>query len=382
METSNDFKIVVANSPKLYDGKIDLTSEWLSLQTSILYADKVQFFSLAYTVISFLLNSINEMNFEPFLSFTLSGERKITYALSSFYLSLRRRFNDKEWNTLTNKMGLSKSDEEFLLKNMNLNSKHLREELEQVAGNAFIQIEKALQLDFVTLQKFDFPLHNIGTWRNADNLEAAKVISQYLSTLLDITINNNIYPLFDSPTALSVSVSSDSSSFAWKSKGIRLLHDLLNRLPVFERATLTEILDIRKDLHKPLIRFRAAILEFADGIEKEVWDKDFPNEAEKLFRLKVERAVLDIEEEVKSIKPLRDLVLNAANVGVPSTIGAILGAAGAMPQVMLTALAIGAGGSALAGLQTLKKYQEKMQKVKGNQLYFYYKAGERLKGKK
>jgi hypothetical protein len=376
---SKDFSIVVANSPKLFDGKIDLTSERLSLQTAILYADKVQFFSLAYSVIRFLLNSIDEMNFKPLLAFTISDEKKLFYGLSFIYSYLRQQVSDKDWE----KGGFSKNDEKLLLDLIKSNSNHLKEQFEQTVGDSLREIELALELDFVTLQKFNTPLDNIGDWRNARNEDALNIIKEYLTMLSDVS-KHNTYPLFDSYTARSINTFSDNSSITWKSKGIQLLHDLLNRLPLFENATVSDIVDIRKDLQKPLVRFRAAILEFASGIEKEVWDEDFPYEAEKLFRQKVEPAILDIEEQVKANRSLVDLLptLTKSNsIATTSVVGLGLAYANILPDIMATSLGLTVGVASEA-YSFFKKRREEYEAIQRNQLYFYYKVEQDLKRKK
>ena len=46
-----------------------------------------------------------------------------------------------------------------------------------------------------------------------------------------------------------------------------LTDNYFQRLPSFETASVSEIIDIRKDLEKPLVRFRGQMLKYTDAVE-------------------------------------------------------------------------------------------------------------------
>ena len=62
---------------------------------------------------------------------------------------------------------------------------------------------------------------------------------------------------------------------------------------------MDEILSIRRELEGPLIRFRAAVTRFSDGMRAAGWDPEFVNEAEDVFVREVEPAVQEIEDTVR-----------------------------------------------------------------------------------
>ena len=63
--------------------------------------------------------------------------------------------------------------------------------------------------------------------------------------------------------------------------------------------------------------------------------------------------------------------------GTPATFGALIGSASDLPTLAGAA----AGGLPIlgaAGVKALLDRREKLREIRDNQLYFYYKAGERL----
>lgn len=85
--------------------------------------------------------------------------------------------------------------------------------------------------------------------------------------------------------------------------------DIYQRLPSFEQAGFDEIMDIRKEIKKPLDNFRSAMLEYSLEINSVPWEEDFEYEAQKLYLLKVVPAVNEVQESCKENKMLM-MVIN------------------------------------------------------------------------
>ena len=111
-----------------------------------------------------------------------------------------------------------------------------------------------------------------------------------------------------------------------KIKQIGFVFDVFKRLPNFDNATIDEILDIRKVLDKPLIRFRSAIIEMSDCIRYKPWDEGFYYDIEKLFYHRIEPVLLEIDEECKSNKYLSKLLYTATKSSweIPAGLGVII----------------------------------------------------------
>ena len=161
-----------------------------------------------------------------------------------------------------------------------------------------------------------------------------------------------------------------------KIKQIGFVFDIFQRLPNFENATIDEILDIRKTLCKPLIRFRSAMIDMSDCIRFKPWDEGFYYDVEKLFYHRIEPAVLEIEEECNSNKYLTKLLnmiakrpweIPAGGIG-----GAIISKLAEVSNISATAIGMVVGAGAVA-YQSLNEWKEKTKEIETNQMFFYYK---------
>ncbi len=92
-----------------------------------------------------------------------------------------------------------------------------------------------------------------------------------------------------------------------RGRHMALAGDILSRLPHFCGATLAEIIDIRRELEKPLKRFRRAMLDYSDRISCAPWEEAFNAETDRVFIREIEPAVLELEEAVKSKPHLQAL---------------------------------------------------------------------------
>jgi hypothetical protein len=157
-----------------------------------------------------------------------------------------------------------------------------------------------------------------------------------------------------------------------------LASDFLQRLPLFEKATVQEILDVRRELDGPLVRFRGAVIYLSEDIRSAARDEDFPSDADTAFRKGVEPAIFDIEEAVQSHSSFRELLLRDARPEhVGAGLGVMLGSLAGLPDVV--AVALGSGLTAAAtGRGAYKEWGENRENIESNQMYFYYGARGRL----
>jgi hypothetical protein len=93
-------------------------------------------------------------------------------------------------------------------------------------------------------------------------------------------LSGHTYPLFDDSagqlvnTAIKEGKLVPLNTSASRAKQVGLSSNLLNRLPSFYNASVDEIVDIRKELDKPLVHFRSAIIKFSKEIESSSWERD------------------------------------------------------------------------------------------------------------
>ncbi|MDQ3706508.1 MAG: hypothetical protein M3437_15085 [Chloroflexota bacterium] len=166
-----------------------------------------------------------------------------------------------------------------------------------------------------------------------------------------------------------------------RAKHIQLAAELFSRLPGFHDAPIDELIDIRRELERPLVRFRGALLDFSDQIRFAPRDKDFTYEVGKIIQRNIEPAILDIEDSINSNVYLerlsKKLLKEPLQVAGGSALGMVLGTLSSLPVVAVPILAAGVAGAILA-LDSYNEWKEKTQEIERNQIYFYYRTRERL----
>lgn len=168
----------------------------------------------------------------------------------------------------------------------------------------------------------------------------------------------------------------------WARQG-GLAADWLPRLPLFDRATVAETLDVRRELDGHLARFRAAVLDYAEAVASAVWDADFALDAERLYRTDVAPAVADIEDAVATVGFLRELTSRYADgphrflpLAAPA-----LAVGLSLPGVLLDALAAGVAVTT-AGANAARAWhdvRDRRRSVEAHRLFFFYAAAERFR---
>jgi hypothetical protein len=231
----------------------------------------------------------------------------------------------------------------------------------------------ALETDLVEVELFDV---------NSESLTF-----DFFESIKSSLISGKTYPLFDDATGNLVDATinegglSLSGATLEKGKQTGLASGLFSRLPLFESASIDEIMDIRRELEGPLVRFRSAIVRFSKEIESAQWGDQFPEEVESIVIEHIEPAVLEIEEAVKSNKLLLKLIRKYVDkpLVLPGTsaLGMLLSSVSELPEVVSQALSLVAGSATLA-LDAAREWREETELAERNQLFFYYRLGKLL----
>lgn len=229
------------------------------------------------------------------------------------------------------------------------------------------------------------------TIRGSGNISYGFDLGDLLEEFIELAIgaveDPDTYPLFDDLTGDFVGEAVRHGLLRPTDAGVArgryggLSTDLLQRLPLFERASLSDVLAIRRELEEPLRGFRLTVSDFSREIRSASWDPEFPEEADALFRERVEPKVEIIEEKVRENASLQELAWGTVRYGAtPATFGAVVGAAYDLPSLAGAALGtlpvLGA-----SGVRALLDRREKLKGIRDNRLYFYYRAGQTLRTK-
>lgn len=231
-------------------------------------------------------------------------------------------------------------------------------------------------------------LYVFGMEKTPDNKKYNdEMATEFVELLGKAITDGGSYPLFDDWTGNFIRMGVEEGMIAVsepalaRGRQIGLAAHLLDRLPLFDLATIDEILDIRKELNKPLVRFRQTVIGFSEKIKPASWDRDFPLDADIVFYRDIEPAVLEIEEEVKANRYLSSLTRKFVDkpLVVPggSALAVMMSSLTSFPDLVSQALGLGLASSTLV-FDALSDWKAKKQAIEHNQLYFYYKARKEL----
>ncbi|MFA0815443.1 MAG: hypothetical protein ACC608_06600 [Anaerofustis sp.] len=203
---------------------------------------------------------------------------------------------------------------------------------------------------------------------------------------------DNSYPIFDELSSNLMKYSVQDKYIVLddmngsKIKHAGLVKNHIVRLPSFESASIDELLDIKNELSKPLIRYRSQMQKYSNTIKSLPWDKDFVQECEILYRNEIEPELLNIDEAINDNTFLKNLgysFMCDANT-FKSMGGLFIGITTATvlssfcDTLSTESAAIMASTSWIVPkiVSTYKDYTEKKKQIERNNLFFYYQANK------
>jgi hypothetical protein len=357
----------------------DLHNELQMVKVALLYGDHAKLCGFAPAAL-FDIAAMTDVTEDKRLEFLQEAaswpmmnqalKEKIGSLVAEYQHAKRRRYNKR------GKLALEQLDEQ-LDHNWHLAKQKMAEIMSEAGGDGIVEAVRSGLLD----------VHTFGRLfqRRADGIDATGVIAEYVKVLSAAVADAHTYLLFDEITGDLISSRIANGTIPVYKSGIKrarqvaLAADLFGRLPLFPRATVKEILDIRSELESPLRSFRSAIIKFSKRIHEAPWDDDFATSAESLFRKEVEPSILTIEEQVNSNRFLIELTSRLVPVGaaaIPTTLAISMSN---LPTVAIAALAIiEAIIGAATATQAYRQWAKDRQTTQQNDLYFYYKTGQLL----
>lgn len=377
----NALHITIGSTPQISEDqgiqKLTLENDLRMVKAALLYADHAKLCSIASAALLGIaaLPEVQKPKRWVLLKQLQSyapdedTERKLTI-LTAFYEEARRKRYSKKGRVLLQQF------EAALAESWDEVAEFVHNAVRDAGGDGII---RAVESGLLEVHTFDDTLR-----RATDAGEHRDFVLEYVKVVGESVSDVQTYPLFDEDTSEIIRESikaglipvSDAAVSRAKESG--LASDILARLPLFERATVREILDIRDELDRPLRRFRSAIIKFSSGVHSAAWDQDFVSDADQVFRREVEPAVQEIEEEIRANRFIAELARKAVDVQVVVSGGSAL--ALAVTTLGLDAIAALAVGGAVGGLKAAYdayiEWDKRKREVEQNQLFFYYKAGQ------
>jgi len=368
----NNLNIIVGTLPT---GGLDLHKELSLIKAGILYGDKIILYNLKanlFQMVAALGQAPDDEQLElivDLIPILLKDEDEISRILNSI----------EHYKTLNK---IKHPDNKTFIERQKLNNivrtclSDLRNNMLELCYNAGLN-EVAIAIKNNLLEIKDFDVNNKNDF----------VIKEFIRELAKSINESNAYPLFDYEMSDIMKAAINEGMIQFPNKGIKrgndinLVYNLFERLPLFENATMDEIVDIRKDLSKPLIRFRSAIMKISTNIENEFWDKDFDSDIQNTIVQEIEPIILEIEEETNQNKYLKGLLINAIKdykklISMP-VLGIMISKYTDMSSIILESVSM-AIPAAITSVNSYLDWKKKQNEIEKNHLFFYYKLKQEL----
>jgi hypothetical protein len=377
-------QITIATSPQM---PLNLAHDIALVRTAILYADRTILCSPAYSILLPLLR-LGKLKPEEQLDFL---ERSIPYSgLSDSQKELALAGVREERHLLSEGNLIQRLfNRQKVQKRLKINWERLKKETRPLNQDvAFEEFSTAIKGDllhihsFKTLESAD--IENKGFYSDVPKTTSS-LVKEFIQFAGQSVSDGSTYPLFDNGTAaeiqkrIGLGTMSVSDLHIDRSKHVALAGDLLRKLPLLEDVPIDEIIDIRSELEKPLVRFRSGLIEYSEEIKSAPWDRDFEIEADQLFRKYVGPAIQDISDEIQASSSLAGLLAQRVTAPVLAGGGILI----TLDQLSVlpyhAALALGglaAGAGILHG--AYKEWQKERLESEKNQMFFYYELSNRL----
>ena len=232
------------------------------VKSALLYADNVVLISplaYLYTQLTYQPKEINEKHFillfEKVIPFAKSQDPMLYEQGMCVLKQLKEIFNNKKYGQLSyvQRLNIIKEAKEFT---------------KEVIQSMFllIGVEQCHELDAL-ISNNQVIIHKF----NNSIADTDNIVKEYFE-ILQYSLKNTS-PLFDKQCyalmnaavkAMAIKLSDTEKS---KITHIGLVDNCLQRLPSFEEASIDELIDIKKELSKPLIRFRSKMMTFSKDIK-------------------------------------------------------------------------------------------------------------------
>jgi len=402
--TSNDLHITIGVSPA---NTVDLQQEIKLIKSALLYADKVTVYSPAISTLQIVmklgdLSDIEQLHFlemtVPYIK-TVENSRKTV----EFLKKLRNpKYFQSQEGQIFKKQLLSQFDSYWA------EIKNVIENMAEAAGMS--EIITAMNAGVLEIHQFTTQTSNSHAMRfmadsiamaagkklSRQELEAMSIrnkemIKEFVDGVLDAVANGVTFPLFDYDTGHLIELAQEMGHISLsnisqaKTRHVALANDLFQRLPVFDTANTKDILSVRNELDKYLVRFRQTVIKLASSVGSNPWSNDFEMETDLLFRKEIGPSIMDLENEIRSNnfvdKLARQIVDKPLLLTPGASLSLVLSQFPNLPKEIVGGLGLSAGAATLV-YNTYKEWSDKRKVIESNGLFFYYQTGRKLEKNK
>lgn len=368
--SSGLLSIVISTSP---GAGITLAEEIRLAKPALLYGDKVTLYSPTAAML-LSVGHIAELDDDGLMTFLEAVGPSLGPAAPTLFAQFRA-LATKRHRTRQELQALGQMKRALRQMAMEIGERY--EELLEDAGAA--ELIPAIEAGLVEIDPIVMDEH-VGD----DDI----LIKSYMDKLKSLLVARTSYPLFDEDTGTLVRAAVGEGMFDLgatakrRGKQAATATDYITRVPAFPGATIAEVLDIRSELAKPLVRFRSAVADLSREVEAAAHDEDFAAEVADLYVTEVEPVLLELREAVETNTYLRQLlgkVSSDAKTFIAGPAVLTLGLIGwtELSAVVAAGVTTGAAATAAAAEAAVAKRQGKRE-AERSQLFLLYQTQELL----
>ena len=215
-----------------------------------------------------------------------------------------------------------------------------------------------------------------------------ELVLAYTARIVEMLTEKRTFPLLDAQTSgLARSLELEAgliipAGVATRGAEVASAASFMGFLPAFDRMPMDEILDLRRSLRGPLLRFRSVLAKISRDFEARLTDESFDAEVEGVWRTQVAPALQEIRETLAEHGLLREAASIA--LGDPKRLaveaGGVIAAARADVVALSSLWTAGLSASLpladIAG-RALQKRREGRRAARNHAFYFLHRVGER-----
>ncbi|MFI7675144.1 hypothetical protein [Actinophytocola sp. NPDC049390] len=152
------------------------------------------------------------------------------------------------------------------------------------------------------------------------------------------------------------------------------------RLPAFPQAPTDELIDLRKDLRGPLIRYRRAVSSFSEMLRFRSFDRESSTEVDDLYMREVQPEILRLQEEFADHQLVREIsrtlgadIRTVATLGAGAFIGVAVDQFTSVSNWVATAFGAAgvAGQSVIAAAESRRRARKELKQA---ELFYLYEV--------
>jgi hypothetical protein len=212
------------------------------------------------------------------------------------------------------------------------------------------------------------------------------LIEGYTAKIIEILVGTDSFPLLDGRSSdlargLEAAAAFNSSDLVIKRRvEVSAAAQFMGFLPYFPDLPMDEVLDLRRELRAPLVRFRAAMVGLSSEFRLRSLDDGFAAEVADSWRSTVAPALADIREALAEHGLLREVASVA--LGDPRRLafeaGGVLAAGaadiGSLSRLLMTGVAASIPVVDVVG-RALQNVRESRAEIRRNGFYFLHRLG-------